>query len=524
MADFDVIVIGSGFGGGTVACRLAEAGASVLVLERGRLWTPETFPRAASDPWLYDAAKPLDRHGWFELRLLKGMAVIAGAGVGGGSLSYANVMLRADADCFAAGWPEAIGAETLAPYYRRAEAMLGVNRIPEGQLTARARLLERAARAYGLEDRYDRVPLAVSFDPDFSYETPDAIDAARSKRFTNAQGREQGTCVHLGNCQVGCEVLAKNSVDLTYLARAEGLGAEIRPLHIVRTIEPDPAGYLVRWERIGRDGLSPGGATGTRVVVACGSLGSTELLLRCRDVAKTLPRIGPALGRRWSPNANFLTPAVYPDGVRVDQSIGPHITSGLDLMDGYLGGQRLYIEDDGFPDVILNALRDLAADLEIDAATPLAGLLQALLAHAPADTPLRQTMMWLGTGVDAGDGRLALEEGALTLDWDVRRSRPVLDAIVTTHRRLSEVEHGEAKTPLYWEWLKQLVTVHPLGGCAMADRPEEGVVDHSGEVFGHPNLFVVDGATVPTPIGRNPALTIAALAERSAELMAAERA
>jgi cholesterol oxidase len=219
-----------------------------------------------------------------------------------------------------------------------------------------------------------------------------------------------------------------------------------------------------------------------------------------------------------------MTPAFYPESVKVNQGIGPLIASGLNFMDGEIGGQRFYIEDDGFPNVLLNALQGRLGG------TWLGRLLRDRLQRGLDEmNPTDRVMLWLGEGVDAGDGQLRLGRPLLApwrktlkLDWDVQRSRAVFDAIVETHQRLSEVEGGRAKIPPFWRWFKWLSSVHPLGGCAMADGPGQGVVDHRGEVFGHSNLFVADGAVIPRPIGRNPALTIAALAERSAALMTEE--
>ncbi|MEQ8965511.1 MAG: GMC family oxidoreductase [Azospirillaceae bacterium] len=527
MPDYDVIVVGSGFGGAVTACRLAEAGARVLVLERGRRWTPETYPRTLTDPWFFDDRRPDKASGWLDLRFFPGMTVAQGAGVGGGSLSYASVVMPADAERFATGWPREITAEAMRPHYARASATLGAATLPEGQETDRAAILRRAAAKLGYEDRYERVPLAIAFDPDFTYDRPDPIDARHAKPFTNAQGVAQATCAHLGNCHIGCDVKAKNTLDFNYLAAAEAKGAEIRPLHAVRRLAPADTGWRVEWERVGgdgEDGLVPGAATADRVVLAAGSLGSTELLLRGRDRHGTLPRVSARLGHGWSPNANFMTPAFYPEAVAVNQGIGPLIASGLSFMDGAVDGQRFYVEDDGFPNLLLNAL---AARLGNGW---LARVFRDRLERGLDEfNPTDRVMLWLGEGVDAGDGRLRLGRArlapwreALKLDWDPGPSRAVFDAIVETHRRLSEVEGGRAKPPPFWRWFKWLTSVHPLGGCAMADSAEAGVVDHRGEVFGHPGLYVVDGATIPRPIGRNPALTIAALAERAAGLMVEE--
>jgi cholesterol oxidase len=524
MADYDAIVVGSGFGGAVTACRLAESGARVLVLERGRRWTPDTYPRNVTDPWFFDDRRPERCNGWLDLRFFKGMMVAQGAGVGGGSLSYASVVMAADDERFESGWPEEVTAGALAPYYDRARRMLDAQTLPQGQETDRAAILRRAAERLGYAERYERVPLAVTFDPDYTYDRPDPIDSKHARHFTNAQGVKQATCVHLGNCHIGCDVKAKNTLDFNYLAAAEKKGAEVRPLHTVRLVEPAGGGYKVNWQCVEDGGLTPGSATADKVVLAAGSLGTTELLLRCRDQHGTLPNVSGRLGESWSPNANFMTPAFYPESVKVNQGIGPLIASGLNFMDGEIDGQRFYVEDDGFPNVLLNAL---SARL---GGTWFARLFSDRLQRGLDEmNPADRVMLWLGEGVDAGDGRLRLGRPllapwrkSLKLDWNVKESRAVFDAIVETHKRLSEVEGGRAKIPPFWRWFKWLTSVHPLGGCAMADSAADGVVDHRGEVFGHPGLYVADGAVIPRPIGRNPALTIAALAERSATMMTGE--
>ncbi len=522
--DFDVIVVGSGFGGAVAAYRLAEAGARVLVLERGRRWTRDTYPRKPSDPWVFEHTQPEKYNGWLDLRLYRRMAIAQGAGVGGGSLCYSSVVMEANPERFSYGWPPEISYDELAPYYERVRRMLGVEPIPSGQQTARHALLRRAAEKLGYSDRFMSVPLAVSFDPEWHYGLPDAIDGRHSKHFTNAQGQEQGTCVHLGNCDLGCDVQAKNTLDLNYIPAAEQHGAEVRPLHLVRSLEPTDTGYRVVFDRIQDKGLIRDSERAERVVIAAGSLGSTELLLRCRDQARTLPKISKVLGQHWSPNANFLTPDIYRSASQVRQSIGPTISAGLEFMDGRIDGQCFFIEDDGFPNLLLNAI---TAKLQTNGLSLFGWLLRSHLQRGfRKANPLGHVMLWLGEGLDAADGELSLGrrwwwpwQQELKLAWDPRRSEAVIDAIVAMHRRLSEASGGKLYVPLYWRLLRTLVTVHPLGGCAMGSMPEEGVVDHRGEVFGYRNLYVADGAILPGPIGRNPSMTIAALAERISELM-----
>ncbi|MGC1275849.1 MAG: GMC oxidoreductase [Planctomycetaceae bacterium] len=521
---FDIIIVGSGFGGAVTACRAAEAGARVLVLERGRRWAPANYPRALDDPWLFDPERPSRKNGWLDVRLFRQMTVVQGAGVGGGSLCYSSVFIPAAPAAFANGWPAEITYESLASCYARAAEVMLPREVPDRQRTRRSALLKTAAEAAGYGDRFSDATLAVSFDPEWHDGLPDSLAAKHSRAFRNAQGRWQGTCVHLGNCDVGCDVRAKNTLDLNYLAQAERLGADLRPLHLVRSVEPVDGGYRVSFDRIDGGRRTAGSETAAKVVLAAGSLGTTELLLRCRDEHGTLPNLSDALGKNWSPNANVLSPAYYQDPSLVRQSIGPTISSMLDLMDGRVDGQRLLVEDDGFPNILLLALAR---------PTAVARLL-GFLFHMGSDprrrldepNPLSKAMVWLGTGVDAADGVLRLRRNRLrpwrrklTLRWRPDRSRAVVEAILKVHRQLSTATGAKFRTPFYWRWLRSLVTVHPLGGCRIGNSPADGVVDHRGEVFGCPNLFVADGSLLPGAIGQNPSMTIAALAERNSEFI-----
>lgn len=518
---FDAIVIGSGFGGSITACRLAEKGMKVLVLERGRRWTPAEYPRKPGDAWFYSIRRPEKRSGWLDLRFFKHMIVAQAAGVGGGSLAYSSVALEAHPSCFERGWPEEITYPELKPYYDRVAQVMNLQTLPDGQLTERLKLTRGAAEALGYAERFSKAPLAVSFSPDWHYQLDDPFDRRHSRPFVNAQGQQQGTCIHLGNCDIGCDVRAKNGLDLTYLAVAERHGCDVRALHVVRRIEPRSGGYRVVFDRIAANGLVRGDETAARVFLAAGSLGSTELLLRARDEHATLPNISRALGQRWSPNANVLSTAAYRDGDRVRQSVGPTITAAVDFMDGSVAGERFVIEDDGFPDLLLNALRASMEDgTPGDAAR---SLLDELEDASGEKDGTRGLMLWLGAGVDAGDGTLTLRRRwlppfarTLDLQWDAARSQPVIEAILAMHRRMTEATGGRPGPDPGWRLFRSLLTLHPLGGCGMAPAAHAGVVNHLGQVFGYPNLHVVDGAIVPVPIGRNPSHTIAALAERIA--------
>jgi cholesterol oxidase len=449
------------------------------------------------------------------------MTVALAAGVGGGSLTYSSVAVEAPAEAFTTGWPMEITHAELKPYYDMVAREMDLQVVPDNQLTRRFKLASDAARNLGFSDRFAKAPLAVSFSEDWHYGLEDAIDPKHSRPFVNAHGVRQGTCVHLGNCDIGCDVRAKNSLDVNYVPGAERAGATLRPLHVVRAIEPVGGGYKVVFDRLEGGKAIRGEETAERVVLAAGSLGTTELLLRCRDEYRTLPGLSPTLGRRWNANANFLSVAAYPNSSDLQQSTGPTISAILDFTDGSFRNQRFVVEDDGFPNLLLAAVKELL-DNRIRSPNGKRRL-RRFQEFLREDTPLSDVMVWLGSGQEAADAELYLKrrwympwKRVLDLDWPLETSAPVFEAIEAMHGNLTEATGGRRLPNPFWSLLRNLVTLHPLGGCAMGDTRETGVVDHLGRVIGHPGLFVADGAIVPTSTIRNPSHTIAALAERIA--------
>src|SRR5438270_9753652 len=266
MAQFDVIVIGSGFGDAVTACRLAEKGLKVLVLERGRRWKRQEFPSVTNKDYIWDRQCPERLNGWFDFRVFKDMTVVQGAGVGGGSLVYANISIEAKDELFNQGWPPEITVKELRPYYDRVGAMLIPTRLPENQLTKRFQIMREGAEALGYGARFRPLDIAITFDPAWTYEQPDPFNYAKSKPWKNAQGIDQGTCVHCGNCDLGCPTGARNTLDLNYIPQAENQGAEVRPLHLVDCITPaGNSGYRVDFKRLENGSLIPGSETAPRV-------------------------------------------------------------------------------------------------------------------------------------------------------------------------------------------------------------------------------------------------------------------
>lgn len=527
--DFDAIVIGSGFGGAVSACRLAEAGRKVLVLERGRRWTPDIFPRGEGDLWLWNQERPQHLNGWADVRTFSDMWVVAGAGVGGGSLIYANVSVEAKPEAFRRGWPPGIDHPSLKPYYDEVARMLSVQELPDNQLSARTLLMREGAQLCGWGDRFRKLPLAVNFPQQWDASRTGSPDDRQSQRFINIHGMEQGTCVHCGNCDIGCQVSARNTLDLNYLAVAQQHGADIRPLHLVHKLEPLEDGWRVHFEVIDPAARtrSPGSATARRVLLGAGSIGSTELLLRCRDEHRTLPKLSPRLGQGWAFNGDFVTLAFYRDR-KVSPSHGVTISAAIDLLDNTgPRGQALFVEDGGIPDVGRNFVRQRLRK------TPrgrLRAFWKSLGGIVDDGDPMGSMMPWFGQAMEPGDGRLRLGREwyapwrrKLRLDWDYRRSEVVVEAMIDAHKRLSAATGAsETLVPPTWERHRKLVTPHPLGGCNMGITAADGVVDAQGRVFGYAGLYVMDGAIVPRAIGLNPSRTIAALAERNVDLLLSE--
>jgi cholesterol oxidase len=448
-----------------------------------------------------------------------------GAAVGGGSLIYANISCEAPQNTFQAGWPQEITYGELKPFYDRVAEFMSVQQVPANQWTNRMKLMQEGAQKTGAGMRFKQLDLAVSFDPDWTYDKPNPFDILQSKRFMNPQGIEQGTCIHLGNCDIGCDADAKNTLDRNYIPWAEKHGAEVRPLHLVTNIQPIDGGYKVLFDQLKQGNRVPGSQTARIVVLAAGSLGSTELLLRCREINKTLPNVSPFLGSNWSSNGDFLTPAFY-DTRDVSPSRGPTITCAIDYLDRTYQGQSFWIEDGGLPDLLFDYANRIDSSSSGNEAAKL--LLDSFRHMLNDPSAFRRVMPWFAQGVDAANGTLAMHHSLLTgepclaLNWDIGKSKQVIDAIVSMHLNLTAATSGHPIVPPTWSLLHMLITPHPLGGCGMGNSLLDGVVNHACEVFNYKNLYVIDGAIIPEALGVNPSRTIGALAERAASILCAE--
>ena len=489
----DVIVVGSGFAGAVTAARLAEHGASVLVLERG-VWRGPPGDEAPSLPRTPFPRGPvgllrdvrnvrfvglgrghevmLNPRGLFELHRLGGLNALTVSGVGGGSLVYL-LLVAPDEDFFDA-YPDEINAREMSRYFERVRSVMRPKPLPE--LPEKNRVFEAvAARGKLGEVAYADMGVVFGGGPD------------KSEALRNAVGVEQQNCTYLGECVLGCPRRAKTTMDLTYLPLALRHGAELRALAEVVRIDGTDRGYRVTYQD--REMGAERHAEAPRVVLAAGALNTLRLLFRARDRHRTLPRISPALGRRFSANGDaFALAWRSPLLTRSDQ--GPNGGAYLVRRDDY-GRHRYMLLEGG---VALGGAR----------------IPRALRRRLAASTFINTI------GRDSADAELSLHGDELGLDRPLGRA--LFDEMHADLRGVGE-RYGAAKTLLR---TSAPMTAHPMGGAAIADTPADGVVDHRGEVFGHPGLYVVDGAAYPAPPGVPPSLTIAALAERHAELLAFE--
>jgi cholesterol oxidase len=386
---------------------------------------------------------------------------------------------------------------------------------------------------------FELPPLAVTFAN--AGEEP-AVGVPIREEHPNLHGVQRYTCRLVGECDIGCNFGSKNTLDLNYLSEAKRLGAEVWTRREVRSLAPtEGGGYVVRY--VEHDVADEGRKLDTRdprirpereltcdrLVLSAGTLGSTYLLLRSRDA---FPGLSPRLGSRFGGNGDLLTFALGASRP-LDSHYGPVITSALSLPDALDGGEGrgLYVEDAGFPEFVswlvqgtqgpgaLWRFRKAAARLvfglirrqpEVDLSAEVSELLSDTRVAA-GSLPL------LGMGRDIPDGNMALTgDGKLQVDWRKGKSGPFFDRLGDFSKQIAGALGAKFERNPTW-YLGRLITVHPLGGCPMGSSAEEGVVDPYGEVFGYPGFTIADGSIMPGPVGPNPSLTIAALADRFAD-------
>lgn len=549
---YSVVIIGSGYGGAVTASRIARTGQSVCVLERGKEFLPGEFPDTlseASDQFQvnYGEIHLGSETGLYDLMINDDISVMTGCGLGGTSLINASVMLEADPRIFDnPAWPRTLVSDldtTLKQGYQNAGEMLGIAAYPEGEdnypVLKKTEAMRKCGQAFGVETML--TPLAVNFK--------------HHENGINHVGVTQEPCNLCGDCVSGCNYTAKNTTQMTYLPDANNHGAEIFTQTKVSHISRENDKWVVHYA-VTSDGSDAFGAPNRFVhadivVLGAGTLGSTEILLRSK--ARGLAT-SDRLGEHFSSNGDVLGFSYNCDqeingigrgtrGLDPDNPVGPCITSiidtraisddyreGVSIEEGVMPGAIAPLLPKGFSNIAAIAGKDTDGGV-VDFLTEKKRKFESLLRGAyfgATDNTVTNLVM----GHDSGSGRLLLKDDNLCIDWPGIGEEEVFDKINDKLLTLSKQLGGTyVKNPISHDLMgRDQITVHPLGGCCMGEDAASGVVNHKGQLFSsnsgdtvYEDLYVADGAIIPTAIGTNPLFTICAIAERNAKLMASDR-
>lgn len=520
---FDYVIIGSGFGGSVSAMRLAEKGYSVLVLERGRRFRDEDFAKSTWRARRYLWAPWLRCFGILQISPFRDVFALHGAGVGGGSLGYANVLMKPDDRLFAApAWKHLQDwKRELDPHYETARMMLGV--APNPRMSAADDVLEKVAASMGVAATFKPTEVGAFFgEPGREgEEVPDP--------YFGGGGPARKGCIHCGACMVGCRHNAKNTLVKNYLWFAEKRGAKIRPDSIVRDIRPLPAGQsdgaryevvYVKTSAIVRRGKRV--VRARNVVVSSGALGTMRLLFRCRDVTRSLPKISRRLGEMVRTNSEALLGGVargrdvdYSKGIAITSIFQPDPVTSVEPV-RYPAGSSL--------------MRFLAGPL-IDAGSVPARLVKSIWNIVTRPIDFARTHLLPGWAerttillvMQTEDNRVRMRLGRSIFTAFTKNLVSLPDEVATVPPK---VEIGHEVTKRYCEATGSIplgslneallnipLTAHILGGVPFGATASEGVIDLDCQVHGYPGLYVVDGSIMPANPGVNPSLTITALAE-----------
>jgi cholesterol oxidase len=514
--DYDFAVIGSGFGGSVSACRLAEKGYSVAVIEMGKRWSEATYPKSTWNlrRWLWRPG--LGLYGFYNMRPFKHVMILCGNAVGGGSITYANTMLVPPESVWREGsWRGLAEWEREMPaHYAEAQRMLGVT---ENKILGDAdHVLKQIADAQGVGESFYRQNVAVYFG--------DKPGVPHSDPYFGGEGPPRSSCIGCGGCMVGCRYNAKNTLDKNYLYFAEKRGAKV--LDETRVVDIKPldgdggAGYAVTIERsTARLFKQRRTITARHVVLAASALGTMDLLLKMKQ-SGSLPNLSDRLGEDVRTNSESILGVRFP-GARFDMSKGIAIGSGIHLDQFTHIEATRYSRGSDTLGLIATMLVDGKGRSRI--LKWIVGAFRHPIRFARAGWPFgfaRQTLILLVMQTIDATLRMRL---ARRWFWPFRRRLSTVGTRIPTNipqanafaKRAAEQLGGIAITSTSEILFDLPMTAHCIGGCVMGADAEHGVIDANHRVFGYKNLFVVDGSAVGANLGVNPSLTITALAERA---------
>jgi cholesterol oxidase len=522
---YDYVIIGSGFGGSVSAMRLAEKGYSVLVLERGKRFDDTDFPKTNWNIWKFLWLPALRCYGIMQLSFFHNILALHGDGVGGGSLVYANVLMRPDDAIFShPSWRHLQDWKViLAPHYETAEHMLGVGPNPR-QWPADA-VLKDIASEMGVQSTFHPTSVGVFFGSSQDVEGQEVQDP-----YFDGQGPSRNTCIHCGGCMVGCRYNAKNTLPKNYLYFAEKSGVKILAeanTHNVIPIEPveaDGARYIVAYHHTttwihGRELR----VRARNVIFSAGTLGTLSLLFRCREVTQTLPHISIHLGELVRSNSEALLGVMSPNK-QVDYSKGVAITSIFHADAKTAVEPVRYSAGSSFmrlisaplinPNKIL--MKRLFSFLWMMISQPVVFLRTYVLPGWAKYTTILLAMQTEDNHLRMRLGRSWLTLFRRGLVTQLAEENPVPTHIEMGHyvtREFTRRIHGYPAGSIVEVLFDTPVTAHILGGVSFGRNDQEGVIGLDCQVHNYPGLYVVDGSIVPANPGVNPSLTITALAE-----------
>lgn len=511
---YDYVIIGSGFGGSVSALRLTEKGYRVLLLEKGSRMQAADFPETNWDVkrWLW--APLFGCRGLFQLRPFSHVQVLAGAGVGGGSLTYANTLPIPKGTFFKSpAWVGLADWETeLLPHYQTARRMLGA--APTDFLTPADQLLKELAQERGTPEAFEKPHVSV-FMGKPGETVPDP--------YFNGEGPERTGCTRCGSCMTGCRHGAKNSLDKNYLYLAEKHGLTLLADTEVVHVTPLPEahrGYRVRALE-GRSYFKRRERTfeAKNVIFSGGALGTNSLLLRLKQDPTALPNLSEQVGRRVRTNSESLICVTVP-GAKVDHSTGIAINSLLQTDEHSHLEMVRYGGGSGFFRTLVTAPHVAGASAWVlFLRILLAMLMRPLLTLRTLFVSdwARSTMILLYMRTTEGTlrfvrGRFGIMNTRVELGERPSARMPEATALAL---RIAEKSGGVARSLFYEQIFDMPTTAHILGGCCMGDSADSGVIDHQHRVFGYEGLYIIDGSAVSANVGVNPSLTICALAERA---------
>ncbi|MCW5251555.1 GMC oxidoreductase [Streptomyces sp. SHP 1-2] len=548
--DYDVVVVGSGFGGSVSALRLAEKGYRVGVLEAGRRFTRETLPRNSWDLRNYLWAPRLGMFGIQRIHLLGNVMVLAGAGVGGGSLNYANTLYVPPRPFFEdPQWRDITDwREELAPYYDQARRMLGVRLNPT--MTPSDVHLKAAAQRLGVGDTFHMAPVGVFFG-----DGEDADGTARARPgervadpYFGGAGPERRACTECGECMTGCRHGAKNTLNENYLYLAERAGATVHPMTTVVSLTDDSrGGYAVttlptdrgrRGRGGGRGGGGGGGAgrvfTARRVVLAAGTYGTQTLLHRMKR-SRRLPGLSDRLGELTRTNSEALVGAQTDDRRyrrATGGTAGPDFTRGVAITSSVHPDADTHIEPVRYGRGSnsmggLSILQVPYAGPDAPGASRVLGFLGNAARHPLRVLRSLSNRKWsertiIGLVMQSLDNSLTTHlkpsgvgKGLLTARQGHGAPNPKQIRAATEGARALAAEINGFAGSNVGELMGTPLTAHFLGGSPIGASRESGVIDPYHRLYGHPGISVVDGSAVSANLGVNPSLTITAQAERA---------